>query len=51
MALEIYGQTISVNPARHVVIVKTSAWPERDTDERWDETVKVMEAIARQIQH
>ena len=50
MALGIYGQTIYVNPARHVVIVQTSAWPEPDTDERWDETVKVMETIARQIQ-
>ena len=50
MALGIYGQTIYVNPKRHVVIVQTSAWPEPDTDERWDETVKVMDAIAQQIQ-
>jgi len=50
MALGIYGQTIYVNPKRHVVIVQTSAWPEPDTDERWDETVKVMDSIAQQIQ-
>jgi len=50
MAEGIYGQTIYVNPARHVVIVQTSAWPEPDPDERWDETVKVMETIAHQIQ-
>lgn len=50
MALGIYGQTIYVNPKRHVVIVQTSAWPEPDTDERWDETIKVMDAIARQIE-
>ena len=28
MGLGIYGQCIYVNPARHVVIVQTSAWPE-----------------------
>jgi CubicO group peptidase (beta-lactamase class C family) len=28
MAQGIYGQCIYVNPARHVVIVQTSAWPE-----------------------
>jgi CubicO group peptidase (beta-lactamase class C family) len=28
MALGIYGQCIYVNPARHTVIVQTSAWPE-----------------------
>jgi CubicO group peptidase (beta-lactamase class C family) len=50
MALGVYGQTIYVNPTRHVVIVQTSAWPEPDTDERWDETVRVMETIAHQIQ-
>jgi CubicO group peptidase (beta-lactamase class C family) len=48
-ALGIYGQTIYINPKRHVVIVQTSAWPEPDTDERWDETIKVMDAIAQQI--
>jgi CubicO group peptidase (beta-lactamase class C family) len=50
MALGIYGQAIYVNPTRHVVIVQTGAWPEPDTDERWDETVRVMETIAHQIQ-
>ena len=51
MAEGIYGQAIYVNPVQHVVIVQTSAWPEPDTDERWDETVKVMDAIAHQVQH
>jgi hypothetical protein len=49
-ALGIYGQTIYVNPARHVVIVQTAAWPEPDPDARWDETIKVMQALARQAQ-
>ena len=50
MAEGVYGQTIYGNPARHVVIVQTSAWPEPDTDQRWDETVKVMETIANKVQ-
>jgi CubicO group peptidase (beta-lactamase class C family) len=49
-ALGIYGQTIYVNPKRHVVIVQTAAWPEPDPDARWDETIKVMQTLARQIQ-
>lgn len=49
-ALGIYGQTIYVNPRRHVVIVQTAAWPEPDPDARWDETIKVMQTLARGIQ-
>lgn len=49
-ALGIYGQTIYVNPRRHVVIAQTAAWPEPDPDERWDETIKVMQTLAREIQ-
>ena len=49
-ALGIYGQTIYVNPKRHVVIVQTAAWPLPDPDERWDETIKVMQTVARGIQ-
>jgi CubicO group peptidase (beta-lactamase class C family) len=49
-ALGIYGQTIYVNPKRHVVIVQTAAWPEPDPDARWDETIKVMQTLARGIQ-
>jgi CubicO group peptidase (beta-lactamase class C family) len=48
-ALGIYGQTIYVNPKRHVVIVQTAAWPKPDPDERWDETIKVMQTVAREI--
>jgi CubicO group peptidase (beta-lactamase class C family) len=49
-ALGIYGQTIYVNPKRHVVIVQTAAWPEPDPDARWDETIKVMQTLARRIE-
>jgi len=48
-ALGIYGQTIYVNPKRHVVIVQAAAWPQPDPDERWDETIKVMQTVAREI--
>src|SRR6185437_5981096 len=48
-ALGIYGQTIYINPKRHVVIVQTAAWPEPDPDARWDETIKVMQTVAREI--
>ena len=48
-ALGIYGQTIYVNPRRHVVIVQTAAWPEPDPDARWDETIKVMQTVARAV--
>jgi hypothetical protein len=43
-------QTIYVNPKRHVVIVQTAAWPEPDPDDRWDETIKVMQTLARRIE-
>jgi CubicO group peptidase (beta-lactamase class C family) len=49
-ALGIYGQTIYVNPKRRVVIVQTAAWPLPDPDARWDETIKVMQTLARAIQ-
>jgi CubicO group peptidase (beta-lactamase class C family) len=49
-ALGIYGQTIYVNPKRHVVIVQTAAWPEPDPDARWDETIKVVQTLARRIE-
>jgi len=48
-ALGIYGQTIYVNPKRHVVIVQAAAWPQPDPDERWDETIKVMQTVAREV--
>ena len=49
-ALGIYGQTIYVNPKRHVVIVQTAAWPDPDPDARWDETIKLMQTLARKIE-
>jgi hypothetical protein len=33
-----------------VVIVQTAAWPDPDPDARWDETIKFMQTLARQIQ-
>jgi len=48
-ALGIFGQMIYVNPTRHVVIVQAAAWPEPDTDARWDETQKVADTIAAQL--
>ena len=49
MALGIYGQCIYVNPARHVVIVQTSAWPEPVSDLLEAEQGAVFEKIAREI--
>ena len=43
----IYGPTIYINPKRHLVIVQT-AWPQPDP-ERWDETIKVMQTVARKV--
>jgi len=49
MAMGIHGQAIYIDPARRIVIVQTSAWPEPDPDERWDEMITVMTAIADKI--
>jgi CubicO group peptidase (beta-lactamase class C family) len=48
-AMGIYGQLIYVNPTKHVVIVQASAWPEPDTDARWDETQRVVDTIADDV--
>jgi CubicO group peptidase (beta-lactamase class C family) len=44
-ATGIFGQTIYIDRAKHVVIIETSAWPQPDPDARWDEMDKVMQAI------
>jgi CubicO group peptidase (beta-lactamase class C family) len=49
MALGIYGQCIYVNPARHVVIVQTSAWPEPVSNLLDAEQGAAFEKIAREI--
>ena len=49
MAMGIYGQMIYVNPARHVVIVQTSAWKLPDEDASWAESVALMNAVARAV--
>ena len=48
-ALGIYGQSIYVNPARHVVIVQTSAWPEPWVHALVEESAVIHEAIARAV--
>ena len=49
MALGIYGQCIYVNPARHIVIVQTSAWPEPVLHLLEAEQGAAFEKIAREI--
>jgi CubicO group peptidase (beta-lactamase class C family) len=49
MGLGIYGQCIYVNPARHVVIVQTSAWPEPVSHLLEEEQAAVFEKIAGEI--
>jgi hypothetical protein len=48
-ATGIYGQLIYINPARHIVIVENSAWPQPDTDARWDEMDQVIAAIVAKL--
>jgi len=48
-AAGIFGQLIYINPATHVVIVETSAWPQSDPDARWDEMDRVAETISAKI--
>jgi CubicO group peptidase (beta-lactamase class C family) len=45
----IFGQMIYVNPARHVVIVQTSAWPAADADRLYFEADVLMDKIASQV--
>jgi CubicO group peptidase (beta-lactamase class C family) len=49
MGLGIYGQCIYVNPARHVVIVQTSAWPEPVSPQLEEEQGAVFDKIAGEI--
>ncbi len=48
-ATGIFGQLVYVNPAKHIVIVEISAWPQPDPDERWDEMDRVVNAIVSEI--
>ena len=45
----IFGQTVYVNPVKHIVIVEMSAWPQPDPDERWDEMDQIVNAITAKI--
>jgi len=49
MAQGIYGQCIYVNPARRVVIVQTSAWPEPVSTSLAEERKTILDKIARAI--
>jgi CubicO group peptidase (beta-lactamase class C family) len=49
MALGIYGQCIYVNPACHIVIVQTSAWPEPVSSSLAEEQNAILDKIAREI--
>ncbi len=44
--LGVHGQYLYVDPAAHVVIVKTSAWPTQDDPERDRETIAALHRIA-----
>ena len=50
-ALGIFGQIVYVNPAKHVVVVEASAWPQPDTDERWEEAAVAINSIVAKISH
>ena len=45
----IYGQCIYINPARHIVIVQTSAWPEPVSKLLDEEQGAIFDSIAREI--
>lgn len=44
--LGVFGQILYINPIKHIVIVETSAWPQANPDERWEEAAAAMDAIA-----
>lgn len=48
-ATGIFGQLVYVNPAKHIVIVEMSAWPQPDPDVGWDEMDKVVNRIVSEI--
>ena len=49
MGLGIYGQCIYINPARQVVIVQTSAWPEPVSPLLEEEQGVVLQKVAADI--
>jgi CubicO group peptidase (beta-lactamase class C family) len=48
-ALGIYGQMIHVEPARRLVVVKLSSWPEPLNDKFGDSTRRAIDAIGRAL--
>jgi len=50
-ALGIFGQIVYVNPAKHVVVVEAAAWPQPDTDERWEEAAAAIDSIVAKLSH
>jgi CubicO group peptidase (beta-lactamase class C family) len=49
MALGIYGQCIYINPARNIVIVQTSAWPEPVSSPLEEEQGPMLDKIANEF--
>ncbi len=48
-ALGIYGQMIHIDPARHLVIVINSAWPEAESNERHAAAANFINTITKEI--
>ena len=48
-ALGIYGQVIHIDPARRLVIVINSAWPEAESNERHTAVTNFINTIAKEI--
>ena len=48
-ALGIYGQMIHIDPARRLVVVINSAWPEAESDERHAAVANFINAITKEI--
>lgn len=45
----IFGQILYVNPVKHIVIVQAAAWPIPEDNNRWDESMKVIDAIVMEL--
>ncbi len=48
-ALGIHGQVIHIDPARRLVVVINSAWPEAESDERHAATANFINTIAKEL--
>ena len=48
-AIGIHGQLIHVDPARRLIVVINSAWPEATNRDRYSAQANLLSAIARSI--